>query len=112
MGYLICYNCNIYYEVTEEQAKELKRCGKCGSSLTYFERLEDCYSHRSSRKRKNNEISPSKKRKEHYSNVIGLGILIALLGISLQFSVFLPGTMVITLGLIIAIVGGIGWGLS
>ncbi len=76
--------------------------------MTYFEDLEDCY-HGNSRKRGNGK---TEQRKEHYSNIIGLGILIALIGLSLQFSVFLPGTMVITLGVVVVILGCIGWGLS
>ena len=43
MSYLVCYKCDVYYEVeTEEEAYELTHC-ECGEKLIYFENLEDAY---------------------------------------------------------------------
>ena len=45
MSYLVCYECNQYYEVESfEHAAdmELTHC-ECGRELVYFENLEDSY---------------------------------------------------------------------
>jgi len=43
MSYLVCYKCDVYYEVeTEEEVRELTHC-ECGEELIYFENLEDSY---------------------------------------------------------------------
>lgn len=43
MSYLVCYKCDVYYEVeTEEEVRELTHC-ECGEKLIYFENLEDSY---------------------------------------------------------------------
>lgn len=43
MSYLICYKCDIYYEVeNEEEARQFTHC-ECGEELVYFENLEDSY---------------------------------------------------------------------
>ncbi|MDY9924363.1 nuclease-related domain-containing protein [Methanobacterium sp.] len=43
MSYLVCYKCDVYYEVeTEEEVYELTHC-ECGEKLIYFEKLEDSY---------------------------------------------------------------------
>jgi hypothetical protein len=43
MSYLVCYKCDVYYEVeTEEEIRELTHC-VCGEKLLYFENLEDSY---------------------------------------------------------------------
>ncbi|NYB52405.1 MAG: NERD domain-containing protein [Methanobacteriaceae archaeon] len=47
MSYLICFECNLYYEVEslEDAADlELTHC-ECGRELVYFENLEDSYRH-------------------------------------------------------------------
>lgn len=43
MPYLVCYKCDVYYEVTEEEVMEFTHC-ECGEELIYFENLEDSYS--------------------------------------------------------------------
>ncbi|WP_321421749.1 nuclease-related domain-containing protein [uncultured Methanobacterium sp.] len=44
MSYLVCYKCDIYYEVeTEEEIRGLTHC-ECGEKLYFFENLEDSYS--------------------------------------------------------------------
>ena len=44
MPYLVCYKCDVYYEVeTEEEIMELTHC-ECGEKLIYFMNLEDSYS--------------------------------------------------------------------
>ncbi len=43
MSYLVCYKCDVYYELeTEEEVRELTHC-VCGEKLIYFENLEDSY---------------------------------------------------------------------
>jgi len=43
MSYLVCYKCDVYYEVeTEEEIQELTHC-VCGEKLVFFEYLEDSY---------------------------------------------------------------------
>lgn len=43
MPYLVCYKCDVYYEVkTEEEVYELTHC-ECGEKLYFFENLEDSY---------------------------------------------------------------------
>lgn len=43
MPYLVCYKCDVYYEVeTEEEVYELTHC-ECGEKLIYFENLDDSY---------------------------------------------------------------------
>ncbi len=43
MSYLVCYKCDVYYEVeTEEEIRELTHC-ECGEKLLFFENLEDSY---------------------------------------------------------------------
>ncbi|MFA0834596.1 MAG: hypothetical protein ACC609_11380 [Methanobacterium formicicum] len=43
MSYLVCYKCDVYYEVeTEEEIRELTHC-ECGEKLYFFENLEDSY---------------------------------------------------------------------
>jgi len=43
MSYLVCYKCDVYYEVeTEEEIRELTHC-ECGEKLIFFENLEDSY---------------------------------------------------------------------
>lgn len=118
MGYLICYKCNIYYEVTEEEAKEFKNCGECGSPLTYFENLEDCYSQKkkksSKKRKKKRKKTYTEQKKEHYDGVIVVGFLIAILGVPLLFlfsAVSIFGFILIVIGLIV-ILGGYSSGTS
>ncbi|AUB58791.1 nuclease [Methanobacterium sp. MZ-A1] len=43
MPYLVCYKCDVYYEVeTEEDIREFTHC-VCGEKLVFFENLEDSY---------------------------------------------------------------------
>lgn len=43
MSYLVCYKCDVYYEVeTEEEISELTHC-ECGEKLYFFENLEYSY---------------------------------------------------------------------
>jgi hypothetical protein len=43
MSYLVCYKCDVYYEVeTEEEIRGLTHC-ECGEKLYFFENLEDSY---------------------------------------------------------------------
>ena len=42
MGYLICEECNIYYEAEDEMEAENFVC-ECGNKTVYFEYLEDYY---------------------------------------------------------------------
>ena len=43
MSYLVCYKCDVYYEVeSEEEIRGLTHC-ECGEKLYFFENLEDSY---------------------------------------------------------------------
>ena len=43
MSYLVCYKCDVYYEVeTEDEIRGLTHC-ECGEKLYFFENLEDSY---------------------------------------------------------------------
>lgn len=45
MPYLVCYKCDVYYEVTKEEVMEFTHC-ECGEKLNYFENLEDSYTNK------------------------------------------------------------------
>ena len=109
MGYLVCYKCNTYYEVTEEEAKNFKNCGECGSPLTYFENLEDCYNQKkkknSKKRKKKSKKTYTEEKKEHYTYVVLIGFLIVLLGVPLLFLVSITGVILFIVGLVVIIAG-------
>lgn len=42
MGYLICKNCEIYYE-SDECSNDWGTCEKCGGTLKYYDNFDDYY---------------------------------------------------------------------
>ncbi len=40
MPFMICKKCDVYYEIADESAQDLKVC-QCGFTMKYYERLED-----------------------------------------------------------------------
>ncbi|MBP2045171.1 nuclease-related domain-containing protein [Methanobacterium aggregans] len=109
MGYLVCYDCDIYYEVTEEEAREIACCGECGSPLNYFERLEDSYSPKIRSNINFNQIKNQKtyteKKKSFYFKIMGFGALLTVAGVLVQFSNFMFGIFLIFIGIILIIMG-------
>ncbi|HML04698.1 MAG TPA: nuclease-related domain-containing protein [Methanobacterium sp.] len=44
MPYLICEECNIYYEIEDDfDLRELENCGECGKKLKYYETIDEYY---------------------------------------------------------------------
>ena len=42
MGYLICKNCEVYYEA-DECSNDFSTCEKCGGTLKYYDNFDDYY---------------------------------------------------------------------
>lgn len=42
MGYLICKNCEVYYEA-DKVINDFDTCEKCGGKLKYYNSLDDYY---------------------------------------------------------------------
>lgn len=42
MGYLICKNCEVYYEA-DDSSNNLSTCEKCGGNLKYYDSFDDYY---------------------------------------------------------------------
>ncbi|MBP2045184.1 nuclease-related domain-containing protein [Methanobacterium aggregans] len=98
MGYLVCYNCDIYYEVTKEESKEIECCGECGFPLTYFENLKDSYGHKSVSKSAKNKRTYAEKKSLYSLLGMGFGVILIVVGIFEFIKVFnmLQGPSVIT----------------
>lgn len=115
MGYLVCYMCDIYYEVTEEEVKEFKNCGECGYPLTYFENLEDSYTveeGNSQSSTKENHKTYTELKESHYKRMILFGVLIILIGLISIFLIPILGILLVIVGFFIMNTGykkGYSW---
>jgi hypothetical protein len=104
-GILVCYNCDIYYEVTEEEAKEIECCGECGSPLTYFENLEDSYKQKSISKPMKNQRTYAEKQGLYYLGIAVFGVLLIVIGIYELLLINLWGSAFVFVGIFAAILG-------
>lgn len=81
MPYLICNECEIYYEIEPDFDPEaLKTCEKCGLQLEYYENFDDYYN--------NENINPNAYEDEEnfnthskYAKITTAGFIIAIIGL-------------------------------
>ena len=85
MPYMICKNCDVYYEIADENSvKDLKTC-QCGSSMKYYDKLEDYLNSKS--KIKERSIPLMKKLVEDYESAISRIILQSLSEIPIDLGI-------------------------
>ena len=81
MPYLICNECEIYYEIESDfDPDALKTCEKCGSQLKYYENFDDYY--------KNENINHNAYEDEgnfstysKYTKITTAGFILAIIGL-------------------------------
>ena len=78
MPYLICNECEIYYEIEPDfDPHTLKNCEKCGLQLKYYENLDDYYKNENQDNtgKKNSNIHPK------YAKITTAGFVLAVIGL-------------------------------
>lgn len=98
MGYLICDNCDVYYEV-DEDFNDFDTCENCGDKLKFYNSFDDYYNEKSEPQRE--KIAARKgyaeKKSSKYNTMIIIGTIFGLIG--------LVGFIVTFLSLIILVIG-------
>ncbi len=81
MPYLICDNCNVYYEIDDDfDISELENCEKCGEKLEYYESMDEYYQNTSENTPKDDhKVKP--KKETNYNLIAIIGLVIAIIGL-------------------------------
>lgn len=98
MGYLICDNCDIYYEI-DEDFNDFDTCENCGDKLKFYSSFDDYYNEKSEPQRE--RIAAGKgyaeKKSSKYNSILIIGAFFSIIG--------LLGFIVTFLSLFILIIG-------
>ncbi|MCZ3367334.1 MULTISPECIES: nuclease-related domain-containing protein [Methanobacterium] len=102
MGYLICDNCDIYYEL-DEDFNDFDTCQNCGNKLNFYSSFDEYYKKKSGPQREKIAVGKgyAEKKSSKYNSILIIGavfILIGLLGFIVTFLSLL--ILVIGVGLI------------
>ncbi len=98
MGYLICDNCDIYYEV-DEDFNNFDICENCGDTLKFYNSFDDYYKEKSEPQREKIAVRKgyAEKKSSRYNSILIIGAIFSLIG--------LIGFIVTFLSLIILFIG-------
>ncbi len=98
MGYLICDNCNVYYEV-DGNSNDFDTCQKCGSKLEFYSSFEDYYNKNDEAQREKIAVGKgyAEKKSSKYNFILILGAIFCLIG--------LFGFIITFLSLLILVIG-------
>lgn len=98
MGYLICDNCDIYYEI-DEDFNDFDTCENCGNKLKFYDSFDDYYNENSEGQREKITFGKgyAEKKSSKYNSILIIGAVISLIG--------LFGVIVTFLSLLILIIG-------
>ena len=100
MGYLICDNCDVYYEI-DEDFNDFDTCENCGNKLKFYSSFDDYYNENSEGQRE--KITARKgyaeKKSSKYNSILIIGVVFSLIG--------LIGFIVTFLSLLVLIIGAV-----
>ncbi|OEC84383.1 MULTISPECIES: nuclease-related domain-containing protein [Methanobacterium] len=98
MGYLICDNCDIYYEA-DEDFNDLDTCENCGNKLKFYSSFDDYYNKKNETQREKIAVGKgyAEKKSSKYNFILIIGAIFCLIG--------LFGFIVTFLSLLILIIG-------
>ena len=100
MGYLICGNCDVYYEI-DEDFNDFDTCENCGNKLKFYSSFDDYYNENSEGQRE--KITARKgyaeKKSSKYNSILIIGVVFSLIG--------LIGFIVTFLSLLVLIIGAV-----
>lgn len=98
MGYLICDNCDIYYEI-DEDFNDFDTCENCGDKLKFYSSFDDYYNEKSEPQRERIAVGKgyAEKKSSKYNSILIIGAFFSLIG--------LLGFIVTFLSLFILIIG-------
>ena len=98
MGYLICDNCDIYYEV-DSDFNDFDTCENCGNKLEFYSSFDDYYNKNSEPQREKIAFGKgyAKKKSSKYNSILIIGAIFCLIG--------LFGFIVTFLSILILIIG-------
>jgi hypothetical protein len=100
MSYLICNNCEVYYEIEEDfNLDSLDTCEKCGNKLKLYKKFDDYYNENSEPQRESMSVGKgyAEKMSSQYNNMVIIGAIVGLIGII--------GFIVTPLSIIILLIG-------
>ena len=98
MGYLICDNCDIYYEI-DEDFNDFDTCENCGEKLKFYSSFDDYYNKKNDAQREKIAVGKgyAEKKSSKYNSILIIGAVFSLIG--------LLGFIVTFLSLLILIIG-------
>lgn len=98
MGYLICDNCDIYYEV-DGDFNDFDTCQNCGDKLKFHSSFDDYYNKKSEPQREKIAVGKgyAEKKSSKYNSILIMGAFFSLIG--------LLGFIVTFLSLLILVIG-------
>ena len=103
MRYLICDNCDVYYEV-DEDFNDFDTCENCGNKLNFYSSFDEYYSKKSGPQREKIAVGKgyAEKKSSRYNFILILGALFCLIGLFGFIVTFLSSLiLIIGAGLII-----------
>ena len=98
MGYLICDNCDVYYEIDEDFI-DFDTCENCGDKLKFYSSFDDYYNKKNGAQRERIAVGKgyAEKKSSKYISLFILGAVFSLIG--------LIGFIVTFLSLLVLIIG-------
>ena len=98
MGYLICDNCNVYYEIDEDFI-DFDTCENCGNKLKVYSSFDDYYKKKNDAQRERIAVGKgyAEKKSSKYNSILIIGAFFCLIG--------LIGFIVTFLSLLVLIIG-------
>lgn len=98
MGYLICDNCDIYYEL-DEDFNDFDTCQNCGNKLNFYSSFDEYYNKKSGPQREKIAVGKgyAEKKSSKYNFILVLGAVFSLVG--------LLGFIITFLSLLILVIG-------
>lgn len=86
MPYLICENCNIYYEIDDDfNIHELEKCEQCEEELKYYQNMDNYFEETvdDTFNEIHHDDHPHSKTKTEYNIIPIVGLFVALIGLGL-----------------------------
>ena len=98
MGYLICDNCDVYYEIDEDFI-DFDTCENCGDKLKFYSSFDDYYNKKNGAQRERIAVGKgyAEKKSSKYNSILIIGAVFSLIG--------LIGFIVTFLSLLVLIIG-------
>ncbi len=98
MGYLICDNCDVYYEIDEDFI-DFDTCENCGDKLKFYSSFDDYYNKKNDAQREKIAVGKgyAEKKSSKYNSILIIGAVFSLIG--------LIGFIVTFLSLLVLIIG-------